>query len=259
MGDPGVEGTSDITGAVSVKPEFGQLARQLEPWRRDSPWSPKGRYDKLGPLYHIFAAMVARVWSASPTFGTVAISGEAILRAVHWGTDSPDTEKAAADECGRKIGDRIMAGDRVFKGPGTFSFTWEFHTRGYTKHCTVDADWVLTLKRFGEATLFISNLPSIEDRPNASGGTDIACVSADAQLYSGTWSGDRALAEASIVYGSTDSTFTVHIRPATSSANPRATAVFNGVAYTGERSGRTNRITDTSELEFVLEEVLPED
>ncbi len=90
-------------GILDVSPEYGAVAGAIETWRRQSDHSPTGRYDKLGPLYHIFAAMTARVWGGRD-FGQAAISVEAVLRTIGWEADIPDPEKGAADECGLEIG-----------------------------------------------------------------------------------------------------------------------------------------------------------
>jgi hypothetical protein len=81
----------------------GQFVASIETWRRESDHSPSGRYDKLGPVYHIFAAMAARVWGGE-LYAQGALSVEAFLRSVGWNSDIPDPEKGAADECGRDIG-----------------------------------------------------------------------------------------------------------------------------------------------------------
>lgn len=93
-----------FTGGVQdVTPADGQLAASIETWRRGSDHSPSGRYDKMGPLYHIFAAMAARVWGGA-AYGQSVVSVEAVLRGVGWGSDIPDPDKGAADECGLDIG-----------------------------------------------------------------------------------------------------------------------------------------------------------
>lgn len=100
-----------------VHEKWGTAASHLEPWRA-TPYSPSGRYDKMGPLYHIFAAMTARTWGwnrdigdARINLGYVAINGEAMLRTIRFNTDTPDGEKAAADLCGYDWGDAILLGN----------------------------------------------------------------------------------------------------------------------------------------------------
>ena len=99
----------------NVQALFGQRASKLETWRRESPWSPVGRYDKLGPLYHIFAAMAGTVFAdrsggGRGAFGTAIVAGEAFLRALGWDNDIPDREKGFADECGYDTGIFILEG-----------------------------------------------------------------------------------------------------------------------------------------------------
>lgn len=90
-------------GIQDVAARDGQLAASIETWRRDASFSPSGRYDKMGPLYHIFAAMAARLWGGA-AYGETVVSAEAVLRGLGWGADIPDPEKGAADECGLKTG-----------------------------------------------------------------------------------------------------------------------------------------------------------
>ena len=91
----------------------GQTASHLAPWRQD-PIAPGGYYDKMGPLYHVFAAMTAAVWGygqfGAVDLGKIAIEGEAFLRAFRFGADQPDSPKAMADECGMEIGGWIILG-----------------------------------------------------------------------------------------------------------------------------------------------------
>jgi hypothetical protein len=90
-------------GILDVTERDGQFAASIETWRRGSAYSPSGRYDKMGPLYHIFAAMAARVWGGGG-YGQAVVSAEAVLRGVGWERDIPDPDKGAADECGLEIG-----------------------------------------------------------------------------------------------------------------------------------------------------------
>ena len=108
QGDPKPEGTWTPADATvkTVDPRFGRIAGQMQTWRTREAWSPKGRYDKLGPLYHIFATMTAAVWGGG-WFGHVAENGEAFLRYFGIGSDVYDPDKGAADTCGRLTGDWI--------------------------------------------------------------------------------------------------------------------------------------------------------
>jgi hypothetical protein len=84
--------------------EWGVPAGHLQSWRQDSNIAPSGEYDKMGPLYHIFAAMTAEVWLPTPAAGYAAIEVEAFLRTFRIGADRPDLEKAYADQCGVDAG-----------------------------------------------------------------------------------------------------------------------------------------------------------
>ncbi|MBA4181986.1 MAG: hypothetical protein C0506_15450 [Anaerolinea sp.] len=100
--------TETYVGSVQEVPvRDGQFVASIQAWRRTSDHSPSGRYDKMGPLYHIFAAMAARVW-ADALYGQAVVSVEALLRSTGWGNDIPDPEKGAADECGLDIGAWIL-------------------------------------------------------------------------------------------------------------------------------------------------------
>lgn len=93
----------------SVPEALGRIASRLEPWRA-APRSPSGGYDKLGPLYHLFAAMTAGVWGGSPWFARAAEYCEAALRLAHHGFDRPDPEKGEADRCGANVAFLIWDG-----------------------------------------------------------------------------------------------------------------------------------------------------
>ncbi len=82
---------------------YGEIARKIMPWRSDDV-APSGYYDKMGPIYHVFAAMAAGTWSASPVLGNAAAAGEALLRTAQRGGDRPDPEKGSADDCGVDVG-----------------------------------------------------------------------------------------------------------------------------------------------------------
>lgn len=90
-------------GIQDISSGDAAVAASIETWRKQADHSPSGRYDKLGPLYHIFAGMTARLWGG-PAFGQSAITIEALLRGFGWGPDIPDPDKGAADECGLEIG-----------------------------------------------------------------------------------------------------------------------------------------------------------
>lgn len=87
---------------------YGAVAARLQTWRANE-INPAGDYDKMGPLYHIFAAMTAGVWFAHTSGGHAAAAGEALLRTFQHGSDSPDPEKGAADDCGASVADFIRS------------------------------------------------------------------------------------------------------------------------------------------------------
>jgi len=80
--------------------EYGGPASRLRSWRQGTNITPAGEYDKMGPLYHIFAAMTGALWLPTRASGPAIASGEAFLRTFRVGGDRPDTPKAAADQCG---------------------------------------------------------------------------------------------------------------------------------------------------------------
>jgi hypothetical protein len=84
----------------------GEVASHLRAWRQ-TPRSPMGAYDKMGPLYHTFAAMTAAVYMPHIKGGTIAEYGEALMRASGITGDVADPEKGAADACGADVGRRI--------------------------------------------------------------------------------------------------------------------------------------------------------
>ncbi len=98
-------------GKNKMPPESGQAASKLAPWRAD-PIAAGGYYDKMGPLYHIFAAMTAATWGYGGVgeldLGLIAVEGEAMLRALKVGADMPDVPKGIADDCGLSIGNWII-------------------------------------------------------------------------------------------------------------------------------------------------------
>ena len=95
-----------------VPPLTGQPVAHLEPWRQADPANPSGRLDKMGPIYHIFAAAVAGAWGyESVNSGAVVAAGEALLRAGFgiFAGDVPDRQKGLADECGARLGSAVLA------------------------------------------------------------------------------------------------------------------------------------------------------
>jgi hypothetical protein len=121
-GDPGKLDENWMPIALRpVPPLTGQPVAHLEPWRQSDPANPSGRLDKVGCLYHIFAAAVAAAWGHEwINSGDVAAAGEALLRSglgVLAG-DVPDREKGLADECGARLGGAVMARATGQKPPG---------------------------------------------------------------------------------------------------------------------------------------------
>lgn len=86
-----------------LSPEYGDPASHLRSWRQGTNITAAGEYDKMGPLYHIFAAMTGALWLPTRASGPAIASGEAFLRTFRVGADRPDTSKAAADQCGIDI------------------------------------------------------------------------------------------------------------------------------------------------------------
>jgi len=88
------------TADVPMPREYGEPVAHLRSWRQDSNVSPAGEYDKMGPIYHIFAAMTGGLWLPTSASGPVIQGGEQFLRTFRVGGDRPDLPKAAADQCG---------------------------------------------------------------------------------------------------------------------------------------------------------------
>jgi hypothetical protein len=86
----------------------GRLASRLHAWR-SQPVTPSGGLDKLGPLYHLFAALAASVLTGEPALARLAVLGESGLRLARWGGDRPDPEKALADRCGALAATTLLA------------------------------------------------------------------------------------------------------------------------------------------------------
>ncbi len=94
------QGLADFKYGKPFPAEQGAPASHLASWREDSNITPAGEYDKMGPLYHIFAAMTAGVWFPTRFGGDVAVNGEAMLRTFQFLKDHPDLQKASSDACG---------------------------------------------------------------------------------------------------------------------------------------------------------------
>ena len=94
------QGIYDFKFGQPFPPDQGLPASHLASWREDSNITPAGEYDKMGPLYHIFAAMTAGIWFPTRLGGDIAVNGEAMLRSFQLLKDNPDLQKAAADACG---------------------------------------------------------------------------------------------------------------------------------------------------------------
>ena len=125
--DPEPEGSNNDVAAT-----YGDVATHLEPWRQAGPDNSIGRLDKMGSLYHIFAAAVAEVWfpnpgdlgpviggaasEITPGMGDAVTFGEQLMRIGFFTAlnipidknDVPDIEKARADRCGVGLGDTII-------------------------------------------------------------------------------------------------------------------------------------------------------
>ena len=80
--------------------EYGSTAARLSSWRQQTNITAAGEYDKMGPIYHIFAAMTGGLWLPTSASGPAIAHAEAFLRTCRIGADYPDTSKAAADQCG---------------------------------------------------------------------------------------------------------------------------------------------------------------
>lgn len=85
----------------------GEVAAHLQTWR-SSERSPAGTYDKMGPIYHVFAALASAVYMPHIEGGSIAVAGETLMRFTGITGDVADPEKGQADLCGAKIGN-LMA------------------------------------------------------------------------------------------------------------------------------------------------------
>ncbi|MBI2892600.1 MAG: hypothetical protein HYY06_03550 [Deltaproteobacteria bacterium] len=85
-----------------IPQDAADTAARLQPWRMGDT-APGGYYDKMGPLYHIFAAMTAGVWMTSSLGGEVAAVGEGFLRQFGTQGDPVDADKGMADRCGADV------------------------------------------------------------------------------------------------------------------------------------------------------------
>lgn len=86
--------------ATGVPRQYGEPASHLLSWRQGTNVTPAGEYDKMGPIYHVFAAMTGALWLPTDASGPAIAAGEAFLRTFRIGGDRPDTPKASADQCG---------------------------------------------------------------------------------------------------------------------------------------------------------------
>jgi len=93
-------GRAEYSNLNKVSPEYAAMASHLQSWREGDNLTPIGMYDKMGPLYHIFAAMTAELWLPNRASGDAAITAEAYLRSSRTWDDRPDPQKGAADQCG---------------------------------------------------------------------------------------------------------------------------------------------------------------
>lgn len=93
---------------AQLREHEARLALALSPWRRISTL-PAGGYDRLGPIYHVLAALTLVSWTGSPTLGALAADYEALRRIARVGRDRPDPEKAQADRCGVEAGAEWLA------------------------------------------------------------------------------------------------------------------------------------------------------
>ncbi|MBI5502708.1 MAG: FHA domain-containing protein [Deltaproteobacteria bacterium] len=94
---------------LNVSEEWAAPVAKLLTWRTEDV-SPAGHYDKMGPLYHLFAAMTAGVWfNGLSAGGYAAATAEALLRTFSHGGDRPDPEKGQADACGATIATLVRA------------------------------------------------------------------------------------------------------------------------------------------------------
>jgi len=86
---------------VQVPAQYGEPASHLASWRQSDNIVPAtGVYDKMGPVYHIFAAMAGALWLPTKYAGSAIGGAEMYLRTFRRGGDRPDPSKAEADQCG---------------------------------------------------------------------------------------------------------------------------------------------------------------
>ena len=89
----------------AVPATYAEPASHLASWRQSDNITAAGEYDKMGPLYHIFAAMTGGLWLPTRAAGPGIAAAEEYLRTIRDGGDRPDTPKAAADDCGVEMSD----------------------------------------------------------------------------------------------------------------------------------------------------------
>jgi len=94
------KGRNAYKPGTGIPTEYGEPARHLQSWRQINNITGWGEYDKMGPIYHIFAAMTGGLWLPTSYSGPTIATGEAFLRTFRIGADRADTQKAAADQCG---------------------------------------------------------------------------------------------------------------------------------------------------------------
>ena len=99
-------GRDSYDGGKGMPVDCAEAAKHLRSWRPDSNIAEGGYYDKMGPIYHLFAAMTADLWGGK-LLGAAAVNGEAFLRSARIGADKPDMAKEQADVCGADIGSWI--------------------------------------------------------------------------------------------------------------------------------------------------------
>ena len=98
----------NIRQQLDLPAKFANAASMLDTWRSD-PVAPAGYYDKMGPLYHLFSALVAGVWGESH-FSRFAVTGENFLRTTGWEKDYPDPGEGGRRILGLELAEWINKG-----------------------------------------------------------------------------------------------------------------------------------------------------
>lgn len=214
-GDPSPEGKQEL-----VPTPYGRPASHLESWRQDGATNPAGRLDKMGSLYHIFAAAVVKVWipkmdqSSEESLGDYAVAGEALMRSFLWPLtgDTPDTEKGAADRCGARLADTVQmltsqaeagttgsgeagapegepdGGETAASSPAEDGSPWVFEGTGLLVH-SVDMEGAEVCKDPAcpyVLTLFPDGRASLHVT-RGFGWNEGECEDRDGNIYFGTW------------------------------------------------------------------------